>query len=81
MGESPNATILIEGHTDADGEEQANLDLSSARAQAVLDQLVARGVEASRLTAQGFGEAEPVASNESKEGKAKNRRIEFVVTG
>lgn len=80
LGES-SASVVIEGHTDSDGEEQANLELSSARAQTVLDQLVTRGIDPARLTAQGFGESQPVASNESKEGKAKNRRIEFVVAG
>jgi outer membrane protein OmpA-like peptidoglycan-associated protein len=75
----PSARIEVAGHTDADGEEEANLELSQLRAQAVLDALVDRGVAADRLTAVGFGEQFPIADNTSGEGKARNRRIEMHV--
>jgi outer membrane protein OmpA-like peptidoglycan-associated protein len=76
----PNARIRIEGYTDSDGTSGQNLDLSRARASTVRGYLVAHGVEASNLTAIGFGENRPVASNSTPAGKAKNRRIELRVT-
>lgn len=75
----PNATIEIAGHTDSDGEEAANQALSERRAQAVVDYLVRAGLPASRFTPIGYGSAQPLAGNESEDGKAQNRRIEFVV--
>jgi outer membrane protein OmpA-like peptidoglycan-associated protein len=71
--------IRIEGHTDSDGSDIANLRLSQARAEAVRDYLVSKGVDASRLDAAGFGESRPVADNTNAEGKAKNRRVEFII--
>lgn len=68
--------MVIEGHTDADGTEEHNLDLSERRARAVVTWLVERGVDAGRLTAQGRGEAEPVADNATSAGRALNRRVE-----
>jgi OOP family OmpA-OmpF porin len=75
----PTATIEIAGHTDADGEGAANQALSEKRAQAVVDYLVKAGLPANRFTAVGYGSTQPVADNESDEGKAQNRRIEFLV--
>lgn len=76
------ATVLtVEGHTDDVGSEGDNLALSEARARAVVDYLVAGGIEATRLTAVGYGEARPIAGNDTAEGRAENRRIEFVVEG
>lgn len=75
----PDVAVLVAGHTDSDGEEDANLALSQARAEAVLSYLVTTGIDANRLTAQGFGEASPIADNVSQEGKALNRRIEILV--
>ncbi|HUV33026.1 MAG TPA: OmpA family protein, partial [Devosiaceae bacterium] len=69
--------IEIGGHTDSQGSDELNLRLSRARAEAVLDALIARGVALDRLSAQGYGEARPVATNESEIGRALNRRIEF----
>jgi len=75
----PTADIEIAGHTDADGEDASNQTLSEKRAQAVLDYLVKAGLPASRFTAMGYGSSQPVASNDTDEGKAQNRRIDFLV--
>ena len=75
----PTADIEIAGHTDADGEDAFNQALSEKRAQAVLDYLVKAGLPASRFTAMGYGSSQPVASNGTDEGKAQNRRIDFLV--
>jgi OOP family OmpA-OmpF porin len=72
-------TIRVEAHTDADGDDAANLALSQARSLAVAKWLVAHGVDCSRLVAVGFGETKPVADNGTPEGKAQNRRVEFVM--
>ncbi len=71
--------IEIGGHTDADGNENYNQLLSEARANNVLAYLADNGVELARMTATGYGEASPIASNDNPEGMARNRRIEFVV--
>jgi len=75
----PTADIEIAGHTDGDGEDASNQALSEKRAQAVLDYLVKAGLPASRFTAMGYGSTQPVASNDTDEGKAQNRRIDFLV--
>jgi OOP family OmpA-OmpF porin len=75
----PGANIEIAGHTDADGEDGFNQMLSEKRAQAVTDYLVKAGLPADRFTAIGYGSTQPVASNDTDEGKAQNRRIDFVV--
>ena len=67
----------IAGHTDSDGSDDANLQLSNDRAKAVKDYLIKRGVPAIQLIANGYGEKEPIADNSTKEGKAKNRRTEI----
>ncbi len=74
-------TLRIEGHTDGTGSRDANLALSQARAEAVRDALASRGVAHDRLIPVGLGFDEPVASNATAEGKARNRRIELHVTG
>jgi outer membrane protein OmpA-like peptidoglycan-associated protein len=71
--------VRVEGHTDSDGAEAANLALSSRRAEAVVKFLEAQGVERARLAPQGFGESKPIASNKTAKGKAENRRVEFIV--
>ncbi len=75
----PTTAIEIAGHTDSDGEDVANQALSEKRAQAVVDYLVKAGLPAARFTAVGYGSTQPVADNELDEGKAQNRRIEFMV--
>ena len=75
----PATKIDVAGHTDADGDVAANQALSEKRAQAVVDYLVKAGLPASRFTAIGYGSAQPVADNDTDEGKARNRRIEFIV--
>ncbi len=75
----PQATIEIDGHTDSDGNADANLDLSKRRAQSVVDYLAKAGIDPSKLTAVGFGDTRPIADNSNEEGKAENRRIEFIV--
>jgi outer membrane protein OmpA-like peptidoglycan-associated protein len=76
----PGAMIRIESYTDNVGSEQANQQVSEARSDAVKEQLVRRGVSAGRIEAQGLGRAKPVASNDTAEGRAENRRTEIVVT-
>src|SRR6266576_1082613 len=75
----PTTNIEIAGHTDADGEDGFNQALSEKRAQAVTDYLVKAGLPAERFTAMGYGSTQPVAGNDTDEGKAQNRRIDFVV--
>jgi len=74
---SSRTSIEIGGHTDDGGEEESNQTLSEARAQAVLDYLVANGVPADQLTSVGFGESQPLQDNGTAEGRAANRRIEL----
>ena len=75
----PTVNIEVVGHTDADGEDAFNQALSEQRAQAVIDYLVRAGLPPSRFTAVGHGSTQPVAGNDTDEGKAQNRRIEFLV--
>jgi outer membrane protein OmpA-like peptidoglycan-associated protein len=67
--------VEVEGHTDADGDDQLNLALSVARAEAVIEALLARDVAAERLYALGYGETSPISNNDTPEGKRLNRRI------
>jgi len=73
------ASIEVAGHTDSQGSPESNLDLSRRRAEAVTTYIGEAGVDTSRITSAGYGETKPVASNETPEGRAQNRRIEFVV--
>src|SRR5712675_1573428 len=75
----PSSNIEIAGHTDTDGDEAANQALSEKRAQSVTDYLVRAGLTANRFMPVGYGSTQPIAGNDTDEGKAQNRRIEFVV--
>jgi len=77
IGENPGLKVEISGYTDSTGPEDYNLGLSERRAKSVMKYFVDNGVAASRLTAKGFGEAQPVADNATKEGRSKNRRVEL----
>jgi outer membrane protein OmpA-like peptidoglycan-associated protein len=78
MTDHPELKFSVEGHTDSDGDDAFNMELSEKRAEVVVDELIARGVEADRLESKGFGESEPIDLNNTPEGKANNRRVEFV---
>ncbi|WP_372975568.1 OmpA family protein [Muriicola sp.] len=78
MQQYPEIRFSVEGHTDSDGDAQFNKNLSEQRASTVLNTLVDQGIGRDRLVAKGFGEEVPVADNNSPEGKANNRRVEFV---
>lgn len=77
----PQHQILVEGHTDATGGDEFNLQLSRDRASTVRSALVAGGVDASKISADGYGEARPVASNDTPAGRQQNRRVEIVIVG
>ena len=80
LKENPGIKVEIQGHTDSDGSDSYNLQLSQRRAQAVVSYLVEEfGIAEGRLTARGYGESKPVATNSTDEGKALNRRVEFVI--
>jgi outer membrane protein OmpA-like peptidoglycan-associated protein len=78
LKDNPDIKFEIDGHTDSDGDAASNLKLSQARADAVRTQLVSLGIDAGRLTTKGFGASKPIADNTTPEGKANNRRVEFV---
>jgi len=73
----PNNTIVVEGYTDDRGDAAMNQKLSQARAEAVRAQLISQGISASNVSAKGYGEANPTASNDTKAGRAQNRRVEL----
>jgi outer membrane protein OmpA-like peptidoglycan-associated protein len=77
----PSLHVSIEGHTDSVGSDEYNQDLSERRAQSVRDYFVRGGIPAATVDARGFGKAEPVASNETSEGRQQNRRVELVLSG
>lgn len=76
----PTATVKIGGYTDNTGDPTANVELSQARAASVVNELIALGVPAARLSSEGYGEAHPVASNDTETGRAQNRRIALRLT-
>lgn len=78
MGEHPEISFSVEGHTDSDGEDAFNQSLSEQRALTVANKLVEMGIDQNRLTTKGHGESMPIADNATPEGKANNRRVEFV---
>lgn len=74
-----DTNILLAGHTDATGSDQYNLELSRRRAQSVSDYLSVQNVNSERFTVQGYGESDPIASNETADGRAQNRRVEVAI--
>jgi outer membrane protein OmpA-like peptidoglycan-associated protein len=74
-----DTNILLEGHTDATGTDEYNLDLSRQRAQSVSNHLAGVGVNATRFTIMGYGESQPVASNDTEDGRQQNRRVEVAI--
>ena len=76
----PERSVRIEGHTDSVGDDATNQQLSERRAAAVRDALLARGVEAARIEAVGYGATHPIADNRTESGRQKNRRIEIVLS-
>lgn len=79
LEEKPELKIAISGHTDNTGDEAKNLQLSKDRAKEVMNYLIEKGINKSRLTSSGFGSEKPIATNDTEEGRKKNRRVEFVV--
>ena len=77
----PHLIVEVAGHTDSDGSAAANLSLSDRRANTVRDYLIARGVNPNSISARGYGESQPIADNETAEGKAENRRVELRILG
>jgi outer membrane protein OmpA-like peptidoglycan-associated protein len=75
---NPAWKIAIGGHTDSTGTAPHNLDLSKRRAESVMAALVKGGIGAGRMSAQGFGQTQPVAGNDTELGRAQNRRVEVV---
>lgn len=81
MNDNPTIKVQINGHTDNTGTEAHNNQLSLDRTKSVADYLISKGIDAKRLTWKGFGSTKPIADNNTEEGKALNRRTEFVITG
>jgi OOP family OmpA-OmpF porin len=79
LGTGGGSAVAIEGHTDWIGTDAYNQGLSERRANAVMNYLVDHGVAASRLSTTGYGESRPIASNQTREGRALNRRVELLV--
>jgi outer membrane protein OmpA-like peptidoglycan-associated protein len=77
LDEYPTSKFTVEGHTDSVGSEKLNQSLSEKRANSVRDFLVKEGVSADRLTAIGYGEAKPIATNNTRAGRKQNRRVEI----
>jgi OOP family OmpA-OmpF porin len=80
LHDHPEIRLEIQGHTDSRGDDQRNLELSQARAEAVMTYLVQHGIDQTRLTAQGYGETRPIESNRTSQGREINRRVELVRT-
>lgn len=81
LNENPSLEIEVSGHTDNVGSDASNITLSKNRAKSVVNYLVEAGIDSSRIRSKGYGSTQPIADNESKAGKAKNRRTEFEIIG
>ena len=80
LNEYPEAFVEVQGHTDDRGDDAANMTLSQGRAESVMEYLKGKGIDESRLTAKGYGETMPVATNKTKRGRNENRRVDFKLT-
>lgn len=80
LKENPSIEIEIRGHTDNIGSSQTNMTLSSNRAKSVYDYMISKGISSSRLTYKGYGPKTPIATNDTEEGRSKNRRTEFFIS-
>lgn len=80
LNKYPNTNIEIQGHTDSRGAEDYNLGLSIRRATTVKDYLQSQGIASSRMTIKGYGKSAPAYTNDTEEGMAQNRRVEFIIT-
>lgn len=78
MVKNTDLNFSVEGHTDSDGDDASNMTLSKARGKAVMDKLISMGISKDRLKSTGWGESKPIDNNATPEGKANNRRVEFV---
>lgn len=81
LATNPSLKIEVSGHTDNVGSDESNLTLSKNRAKSVVDYLVEKGINSSRISSKGYGSTQPIADNNSSEGRAKNRRTEFEIIG
>ena len=79
MSQNKSVAIEIGGHTDDQGSDAYNSTLSNQRAESVVNYLIGKGIEKSRLTYKGYGETKPVVKNDSDENRAFNRRVEFTI--
>lgn len=79
MNENPTFHLALGGHTDSKGSDEFNMELSVKRAKAAYDYLLSKGISASRLESAGYGETSPIDTNDTEEGRARNRRVEFKV--
>jgi OOP family OmpA-OmpF porin len=78
MKENPTLRVSVEGHTDSVGSDTYNQALSERRAASVVQYLVGRGIDAGRMSTRAYGESKPIASNDTAEGRAQNRRVEII---
>jgi outer membrane protein OmpA-like peptidoglycan-associated protein len=78
MNAHPELKFEVSGHTDSDGNDASNLNLSTERAIVVKNKLISLGISGDRLTTKGYGETNPISDNTTAEGKANNRRVEFL---
>ena len=78
MKKNKDLKFSVEGHTDSDGSDDSNMKLSKERAKTIVAKLIELGISSDRLSSKGFGESKPLSDNDSPEGKANNRRVEFI---
>lgn len=81
LADDAGSSLVIEGHTDATGTEEYNLWLSERRAESVKNYLVSKGLSEGKVSIHGYGQSKPVAPNNTKEGRQKNRRVEITIVG